>query len=119
MSGGRRKPRLAYVVTFALPSAALALGCCPEKIKEGDTCYFFQVNCSEHNDDCGSNGFSCVKGKWKEDFTYCNPPSFPPSGPRVSHSSPSVSASSSGHAAPPGSSGQKAPKNSAGDPLEY
>ncbi|MCA9643127.1 MAG: hypothetical protein KC492_20655 [Myxococcales bacterium] len=75
MKPGRKRPRLAFVVTLSLPSA---LGCCPEKVTEGDACYFFQANCSEHTDGCGSNGFSCVKGKWREDFTYCNPPAFTP-----------------------------------------
>ncbi|MGE0324109.1 MAG: hypothetical protein AB7K71_30085 [Polyangiaceae bacterium] len=73
MKGTPKRPRLAFVVTLSLPSV---LGCRPEKVTEGEACYFFQTNCSEHKDGCGSNGFSCVKGKWHEDFTYCNPPAF-------------------------------------------
>jgi hypothetical protein len=47
------------------PTTTLAKACAPNGIK-----------CGEH-EGCGSNGYECESGRWKEMFTYCNPP--PPS----------------------------------------
>jgi hypothetical protein len=64
------RPAFIYTVAFT------TLGCCPEHIDAGEPCKIWhKSSCvaqgEPHN--CGLNGFTCEGGKWKADFTYCNP----------------------------------------------
>ena len=63
------------------PSAAdagapIATGC-PTTIVADKRCSTDGMKCREKSG-CGSNGWQCEKGKWREMFTYCNPPPPPP-----------------------------------------
>ena len=62
----------------ATPDAAapVAMGC-PATIVEGKSCATDGMKCQEKQG-CGSNGWRCEKGKWRESVTYCNPPPPPP-----------------------------------------
>lgn len=67
--------RIAFVVTLA------ATGCCPGKPTVGDPCHVWQPKSCVGDGEpsaCGLNGYTCHDGKWREDFTYCNPPGLLP-----------------------------------------
>jgi hypothetical protein len=66
--------RPAFVVTVS--AASVVAGCtaaCPSEIEEGDSCLLPSTVTCKKREGCGSNGFTCEKGKWKQHFTYCNP----------------------------------------------
>lgn len=65
----------ARVDTGAHPDAstAVASGCPSKPITIDMSCATEGLRCQEKSG-CGSNGFQCSKGKWRELFTTCNPP---------------------------------------------
>lgn len=64
------------------PPSLLRIRPCPETITAGDSCSSFHPEvCDDRGDTCGFNGWVCRDGKWRESFTYCNPPMPPPPPP--------------------------------------
>lgn len=98
--------RIAFVVTLA------AAGCCPSKPTAGDPCHLWQPKSCVGDGEpsaCGLNGYSCHDGKWREDFTYCNPPGPAPSPPPATVSSAAPPApSATAPSAPPSAPGAPA-----------
>ncbi len=54
------------------PKTPIATGC-PASIVAGKVCATSGMKCHEKSG-CGSNGWRCENGKWREMITVCNPP---------------------------------------------